>query len=1415
MPRWLKHFLFIFLLVMFGGCAGSCSGCAGCGVTPLPGGFDSTKRVENATSVRLTQSGLKFLSDNLGPLAGKLVGGGTDPNGTMTFDVPPSHTSTKVIVTINIDVCKDGPKPNANPKECIVEIGLGKANLAITTAAPHDIHVDGTLPVRLQRAPIKTSIGSMWAALDNGGNFADIPVHADVSLETDLDPAHASRKGYTKVKINALTVDKNALESNIHFGGGILGSIVNLLKSFIAGQLISPLTDSLKSTVEKQLCTTADPATGVTCPSGTYPDSGGTCRYCSPNAQGQCPDSSAECVGIALGTDGNVDLESALSSLSPGTKGGFNFLAALGGEGQRDNDASMTWGDLDPVNNGATVGMLGGAEPTPITKCVPIAQLDRPANIPIPDEIRANTVSGWTGAGPDVGLAVSERYINYLLGSVYNSGALCLGIGSSTLGSMLNSDTLGLLMPSLKDLGRQRHKEPLALMVRPQNPPTVQIGNGTDLVKDPLLKINMKQLTIDFYIWSSDRYVRAFSASFDVTVPVNLDVTDKSQLQPVLDKLDVQNPKLFNDPLLREDEAKSASALASIIAGQIGKSLGGAISPVDINSQLASMGIQLTIPPTVKGQGSPGLRLLTKGTDNFLGIFATFSTVSGPTAPLLRSHTTAELVSKKVDPAGLVLPTITPEDRPKVELRVSSSLDTGAQPIEYQYRLDGGFWHEWSDSRYITIDSPTLSIQARHRVDVRSRVVGQPKTVDSSYASVNVIIDKSPPDIDLASHVSSDQLRVDVSDVVSPKKAVEVRWALDGAPFGSWTTADQLSSIDVGSARRISVEAKDEEGNIATKQQGLIRGRQDAALASASACGCRVPGDARSGGTGYGLGAILALGLLFGLRRRGGRDDDDDEPPTGPRPKRKGAQRGGSNNTLGPRTLRVAATAGAMLVAASWAGCSCGSETKANNKPAGCPTCEQILPGLVGSYSSAAVAQDGTVWVAGYDDIGYTQAPDAGPSSLLFGDLVVGKWDGQKVDWQSVDGLPAVDPTLDPGTTGGPPDPSFYDVNGFRQGLTDSGDDVGLWTSIQLDSSGNPEVAYYDATHRALKFASYDGTTWNTQTVESDDHGDIGRYAKLLLVNDKPVIAYLAIKSGGTNGTAKSSVRIATATTATPTSSSDWTFSDAAVADSVPCQAFTCSTGEYCRSDTGACEKPVTGCDPACTSGNKCFNVSGTPTCTATVAKNAAEDYPNAYGLYVSMTETPAGLGVVFYDRVHGNLYGVAENGGTWGKPLLLDGQGKDAQGNDIDTGDVGIGASLFVDQNGDWHVSYVNGFDESVMYEMVKNGDTAGKPEVVDSGNTDNGQAVVGDDSAITVTGAGEVHIAYQDATNGQLRWAVGTPKSGGGHDWTAKSLPVEAESFAGAFNHILNVNGSTQVMTWWRKGKPITVGDVKLVTP
>ncbi|MBE7480843.1 MAG: hypothetical protein HS104_12785 [Polyangiaceae bacterium] len=1407
MPRWLKHFLFVVFLVTFAGCAGSCSGCSGCGITPLPGGFPKESRIDNSTSVRVTKTGLEFIAQNIGGLAPSLLGGQGQVNaGVVTFDIP---TSDADAVIGKVKICPNGSNPASNPPECVAEADLSKAKLTIGTAAPHNIKVGGTLAVRMQKVPIKGSGLLGWVnsevVLTKGGvcnpkEYADIPVNVDISLEVDKDPAHGSRQGYTKVKILKLEIDNGTIGSSIKFcGSGFDDTIINLVKPLLINSLLGGITGTLTETLEDQLCTKQDPAAGVTCPAGSYPDADGVCRYCTPNGSGQCPNTSAECVGVALGIDGNINLSSALSSLSPGTKGGFDFLAALGGEGARDDGSGFAWGDLNPVGGGMSVGMMGGAEPKPITQCVPIANLTKPTNIPIPDELQDasklmdNGIPNWSGPGPHFGVAVNERYMNYALGAVYNSGALCLGIGSSTLGSLLNSDTIGLLIPSFKDLARQKAPAPLALVLRPQEPPSVVVGKGTDLAADPLLKVTMNKLEIDFYVWSSDRFIRAFTAGFDITAPVNLDVTAEG-LAPVLDKVSVTNPILKNS-LLREDEKQAAKSLADIVASQIGTALGGAINPIDVSSQLSQFGLALNIPPSVQGQGSPGLTKLEKGTDRYLALFAGFSVAPatpGNLLPDLDADTSAEVADKRVLAEGLSLPTLRADNVPEIELRLGSNRDDGTRLIEWQYRLNGGLWHPWTYDRAVKIRAPELSIQMKHKVEVRSRIVGQPASMDRTPAVVEVRIDKTPPEVSFAKRVKNGALGLEIKDVVSERPNVKVRWALDDDAFGEWTTADALASLPVDGAAKLRVEAVDEEGNVAQKQHNLINGKEDASLGGAgSGCNCTVTG-ASSGGLAGWHALLGAFGLGLGMFLRRSRR---------PAPARRPARRG-----------RVLGSFALMALASSWSGCSCSDDSEtAKTKPQpkdNCPgldSCELLEPGLVGAYASAAVGSDGSVWVAGYNDLGYGTSVENGSAQYVWGDLVVGKWDGTKVDWQSVDGLPSVDPDLEPGDPGGPPDPYYNDQEGFRAGLTEPGDDVGLWTSIAL-SDGQPRVAYFDAKNRALKFASYDGKKWAMHQVQQKASSDIGRYAKLLLVGGKAVVAYLFMEPGA-NGAAKSGVRVATASSASPAAASDWTFTDVYTDESTPCRAFLCASGE-CRADTLKCEPTTTGCTAKCGTDEKCFDTAGTKSCQKIFAKTYPDAFPEAAGLYVSLAETKSGLGLVFYDRIHGNLMAARQEGGSWQPATLVAGQGTDANGP-IDTGDVGIGASLFVDAAGDWHVSYVNGFDETVIYTKITGGTTVGTPEVVDDGVVPGGQAVVGADSSIAVAANGDVVIAYQDATRGKARWATGTA-SGGTHTWTKKDLNVS--DFAGGFNKVLPTG---EVMTWWRRAKPRTEGDIAIVKP
>jgi len=72
----------------------------------------------------------------------------------------------------------------------------------------------------------------------------------------------------------------------------------------------------------------------------------------------------------------------------------------------------------------------------------------------------------------------------------------------------------------------------------------------------------------------------------------------------------------------------------------------------------------------------------------------------------------------------------------------------------------------------------------------------------------------------------------------------------------------------------------------------------------------------------------------------------------------------------------------------------------------------------------------------------------------------------------------------------------------------DSIGNVGLFSSLALDSrTGSPRISYYDQTNKALKYASYDGTSWTTpQTVAT---GQVGTHASLALYSDgSPGISY-------------------------------------------------------------------------------------------------------------------------------------------------------------------------------------------------------------------------------------------------------------------------------------------------------------------
>lgn len=1396
MPRrLLKHIFAILVLLVVAGCSGGgCGGCAGCGVTPLPNGFPVEARVENAGSARLTQSGLTFLQSNLGALAKGLLGG-MGNGGVLTFDVPNSSGSQ---FGIDYNVCPKGPDPNGNPPKCVAEVDLANAKLNIATSQPHNITISGPLPLRLQDLPIHIKyFGIINSDIDgvlNGNGvcpgkgaetFADVNINIPISIEIDTNPAH-SRHGYSKVVVTVdnNSIDQKQLQDSLHFCGGFDATLLNGLKSIVFGQLIGPLVNTLKDQINNQLCQKSNPMVSPSCPDGSTDDNG-TCKY-----------NDGSCVSIMLGTDGHIDLGGLLATLSPGTKGGLDFLFAAGGE-----DGNPTYGNLNPVANGATLGLYGGALPKPPSTCVKLANMDVPKGIPIPDELMKNTIDNWPAGmdGPHVGIGLNERFFNYALSGMYDSGLLCIGIdaGSLSLGPIsLNSDLFGTFLgaASLKNLGLQNETQDLALVVRPSSPPSAVFGNGTDIDKDPLIDIKMKGLSIDFYIWSLDRYIRFMTYTVDVEVPVNLTVS-KDGLTPVLKTIKLTNPTATNASLLSEDPASVAKKLTDLVGSQLGNALGGVFKPIDLNKQLASLGITLNIPDSVDGQGSPGLRKLTKDSDNYLGIFATFGLANMP--PPEPNETKAQLVHKQVDPAGLVLATVTSDNAPIARVAFSSPQDDGSRAIEYQVRVDGGFWKPWTRRRELDIQEGSFRLQGKHIVEVRSRVVGQPLTEDSTPAVVEVVIDALPPVIRVKEH-SEGMAEIVVKDSVSKLQAVLVRYRLDGGAWSSWLPASEMPLVDISKAGEMDVEAKDEEGLVGTATQA-IRGKPLPSMGSG--CGCTVAGDDSGDGKIAGLLGALLVGavLRFGRRRNKGQSDiagsgevaasDADEVVKAPAPAKARAR----------RNLRVLTAVAAVVAAGSIAGCNCGNTVTASTSgdtgggtgSGGSSGADKLNPGLPGEYLSAVVSGD-TLIVAGYVEKSLSDQGDPYP----WGDLAVGKYNGTSVDWVLVDGVPKSDP-----------DPKF-DPSGWRGGITDPGDDVGLWTSLAADDKGNLGVAYYDRTHKALKFAvQKGGSDWTVTTVQQKPSSDLGKYAKLMWLNGAWNVAFLAIEPGD-GGAVTSGVRLATSA-----DGAAWTFEDVIQDKATPCTAKLCASNTACIKATGLCtpQLGMDACNPACSSSQACVDAGGgMGACQDKHTPAETETYPNATGDYIAIAKEKGGtLGMVFYDRVVGNLMMATKASGSWVTSVL--------DGNSNGKGDVGIGATLAIDDAGVWHVAYSNGYDESLQYLEVKEG-KPGTPEVIDDGAGvegtpfDDGRHIVGDDANIHVSAGGDIQVSYQDATAGTLHYAVGTA-SASGHSWAVKV--IKQDGFAGAFSRIVDQGGSLKVLNWWRKGGDKLIGDVAVVTP
>ena len=450
--------------------------------------------------------------------------------------------------------------------------------------------------------------------------------------------------------------------------------------------------------------------------------------------------------------------------------------------------------------------------------------------------------------------------------------------------------------------------------------------------------------------------------------------------------------------------------------------------------------------------------------------------------------------------------------------------------------------------------------------------------------------------------------------------------------------------------------------------------------------------------------------------------------------------------------LAAAVNAGCACQSNVHSGCTVDDDCRGTVCPAGqLPACMSNACGCgndtpigdIGRFSSMAM-RGPTAYVAAYN--------------TTYGDLMIGDISppGVVTNWTFVDGVPETSSSDNP-------------LSQVRGGITDPGDDVGKYTSLAIDKSGDPIVAYYDATHGALKFASFGAVRWHAHVV---DHGtglpkaggdNIGKWASLTFAKDgSPGIAYYAEVAKGASGMRESQLRFAQAKRPNPQAPSDWFL-------------------------TTILSVPMPVLDP--------------------MAPPPA--IPDGVALFIASARKGNGSPVItYYDNSpagpklgpQGNLMYVEYDPAVkkFNTPMVLDGAGMDGS----DTGDVGQYPSIVMGSDDTAHISYVDATHDNLLYVNTK----TKTPEVVDDGYRPKDEMtldglpapvyhLVGDSSSIQLSGE-SVLIAYQDSTVEQLRFAARDPMKG---TWALSIVAGHATPFKGSYGFYAQnrVQGSQAVLS------------------
>ncbi|MBV8758867.1 MAG: MYXO-CTERM sorting domain-containing protein [Deltaproteobacteria bacterium] len=1295
-----------FILSM--GACGGFGGCGACGAAgPLPGGIlPPNQTVEGGAQIRVTPQGFNKLTSILPGAFNQAISGG--------FCIP--HGSTGYTLGTGADWC-DQNNGSCAPG-CQVNATINPGGLALSVTNQNTLHV-----------VVSTSIST---SVHLSGSAVFVPVSCTLNASSNntgasVDIALGVRADNGELDIHVANV--NSFHLGMTFSGcSLLSDVANLVTdlidavggSFIAS-LLTPAIDSL--------------------------------------IQGLLPH--------PLGIAGTMDIGKLLAGVSPGTTASMEARLVPGGYANLVGNG-LSLGMITGLNSDEDPATRSGMRPDGVPyasepqRCVPPLPISDFGAAPysLPSVARSaeggntfalNVADKFNGqpdpTNTDIAMGVSQTTLDLFGHHAVTSGMMCLGVGTSFI-KQLNVGTIGILVPSLADLTDDSGKNPLLLVTRPQRDLTFTIGDNT--ASSPALTIGISHLEVDFYAFLFERYIRAFTLDLSLNVGVNLTFSQQpgqpATIQPMISGISASQVqlKVLNSEFVKETPQHLEMVLPSVF--DLVTPLLGNLPPIQVPNfagfSLNNLSIQHVMTNQDDflalyadlGAGAFARQLAAK--DSFAAqAVADLDARLGPVA--VAAQASSRYVGVKTPAPEKVINYLLEQkdgELPTVTFDVDTH-DSQGRALEWTYTINGGMWHEFRPGGKLCITDRAFAWQGKYEIGLISRVVGDYHTT-SDVTKYPVVIDSVGPKVfvDKAKVDDDDQVVVPVYDIVDGKD-VMIAFGRVGntepdtkyVPLAEGTLALATAQHLAGDGK-LQVWTKDKTGNTTIALIAPFHGQS-----GATGCACQTGGAPTSGSLV--LFGLVGFGLIGGRRRR---------------------------KIFRSRTVKNVLFFGLVTLATSLVpACSCDKHPAQScemDKDCGpCPkgqlpfcidnTCvcsDDIPPGRIGPYSDIATGADGSMWVSAY--------------ASSHGDLCVAKANGGRipdVDWEWVDGVPE-GPVVVPGSQ-------------IRGGIEDDGDDIGMYTSIQVAPDGTPMVSYFDRTHASLKFAAKVGGTWQMHVVDAGTSFDdasgtqVGMYTSLTLRTDdgRPGIAYLAHVPDNNGGHAE--VRYAAAQVPVPTSSADW-------------QTWVVDTAPIPNTGTGSADTNI-------------------------------YPLPEGLGLFIESARDPRNNApvVVYYDRTNGDLKlsRFDPQTGQFATPKVLDGT----------MGDDGWSPTVAVDDQGVAHVAYVDATADDLKYVVDQpNSATAPTPEIIDDGYRIVGQTVdglpkpefhfVGDDAGIVLPPGSQPYVVYQDSTTQEMllasRDSMGT--------WTHVSIAGAINPWPGAYGFFASaaVTGMNIVMSTWVIDQP-----------